>query len=183
MSFAGVIIVSLSDSSKNIPMAEPHPSANPHRLFGDSLALLSAIFYALYSILVKVRVKKESRINLRLFFGYVGLFNVLFCWPIGVLLHLVGLEQFQLPSTSKQIAALCLTTFVTFSSDYLYVLAMMKTTPLVVTVGLSLTIPLAVVGDIFLNKAPTLSVISGALLVCVGFVVIGIGESNTSNVE
>ena len=33
---------------------------------------------------------------------------------------------------------------ITFSSDYIYVIAMLKTTPLVVTVGISLTIPLAV---------------------------------------
>ncbi len=33
---------------------------------------------------------------------------------------------------------------ITLSSDYIYVIAMLKTTPLVVTVGLSLTMPLAV---------------------------------------
>ena len=40
---------------------------------------------------------------------------------------------------------------ITLSSDYIYVLAMLKTTPLVVTIGLSLTMPLAVLGDIALQ--------------------------------
>ncbi|KAF8640597.1 hypothetical protein AX17_000259 [Amanita inopinata Kibby_2008] len=54
---------------------------------------------------------------------------------------------------------------ITLSSDYLYVIAMLKTTPLVVTIGLSLTIPFAVVGDIFLGHPVHTQVISGAILV------------------
>lgn len=66
---------------------------------------------------------------------------------------------------------------ITLSSDYLYVLAMLKTTPLVVTIGLSLTIPLAVVGD-FLRRRPTQGeVIAGAALVLLGFVAVGLDDS------
>jgi len=63
--------------------------------------------------------------------------------------------------------------FITLSSDYIYVLAMLKTTPLVVTVGLSLTIPLAIVGDKALNKATTTQAGFGAFLVLVSFGLIG----------
>jgi solute carrier family 35, member F5 len=63
--------------------------------------------------------------------------------------------------------------FITLSSDYLYVLAMLKTTPLVVTVGLSLTIPLAVIGDFFLHKAAPLQVLFGAALVVLSFFLVG----------
>lgn len=71
---------------------------------------------------------------------------------------------------------------ITLSSDYLYVLAMLKTTPLVVTIGLSLTIPLAVVGD-FLRRRPTQAeVIAGAALVLLGFVAVGLDDS-TEQVE
>jgi len=66
---------------------------------------------------------------------------------------------------------------ITLSSDYLYVLAMLKTTPLVVTIGLSLTIPVAVVGD-FLRHRPTHGgVIAGAMLVLVSFVAVGLDDS------
>lgn len=72
---------------------------------------------------------------------------------------------------------------ITLSSDYLYVLAMLKTTPLVVTIGLSLTIPVAVAGD-FLKQRPTEAVvIGGALLVLLSFVAVGCedsGEQETS---
>ena len=66
---------------------------------------------------------------------------------------------------------------ITFSSDYLYVLAMLKTTPLVVTIGLSLTIPMAVAGDFLLLRPVQAQVIAGALLVFLSFVVIGVENS------
>ena len=68
--------------------------------------------------------------------------------------------------------------FITFSSDYLYVVAMLKTTPLVATVSLSLTIPLAVLGDIFFGKWATIQVMFGAVLVVVSFFVVGWYDSN-----
>lgn len=66
---------------------------------------------------------------------------------------------------------------ITLSSDYLYVLAMLKTTPLVVTVGLSLTMPLAVIGDFFLHKPVALQVIFGAAVVLLSFVAVGLDDA------
>lgn len=36
---------------------------------------------------------------MQLFFGFVGTFNVLLLWPVGVLLHLTGMEPFETPPT------------------------------------------------------------------------------------
>ena len=69
---------------------------------------------------------------------------------------------------------------ITLSSDYLYVIAMLKTTPLVVTIGLSLTMPLAVVGDFILRKPVKLQVIFGAIVVLLSFVAIGLEDSRNS---
>lgn len=43
---------------------------------------------------------------MQLFFGFVGLFNVLFSWPIGVLLHFARIERFELPVSSRVVVAL-----------------------------------------------------------------------------
>ncbi|KAK7064131.1 hypothetical protein R3P38DRAFT_3249713 [Favolaschia claudopus] len=179
-SFGGVILVSVSDSIQPQQPAGPasRPLAHaedlaPHPILGDSLALISALFYALYVILLKVRIRSESRVDMQLFFGFVGLFNILMCWPIGLFLHLIGVETLELPHGSA-VAALAVNMAITLSSDYLYVLAMLKTTPLVVTVGLSLTIPLAVLGDFILGKFTRGQVIFGALLVLLSFVVVGL---------
>ena len=66
---------------------------------------------------------------------------------------------------------------ITISADYLCVLAMLKTTPLIVTVGLSLTIPFAVVIDILRKTAIHGTVVAGALMVVMSFVFIGLDRS------
>ena len=68
---------------------------------GDFLALSSAMFYAFYVTLLKVRIRQESRINMQLFFGFVGLLNIVFLWPLGLILHFTGAETFELPSSGK----------------------------------------------------------------------------------
>ncbi|QRW21418.1 phospholipase [Rhizoctonia solani] len=166
-SFAGSVLVSLADSPGTESPITGSPRFNsghshPQAIVGDFLALGSALFYALYVVLLKVRIGDESRINMQLFFGFVGIFNVLGFWPIGVLLHYTGVEMFEPPSSRKALYAVLLNMFITLSSDFIYVLAMLKTTPLVVTVGLSLTIPLAVAGDLFLGTSTSAQAIVGA---------------------
>lgn len=92
-----------------MPSHTYHPTIAGHApkpLTGDILALLSATFYAFYVILLKARIRTESRIDMQLFFGFVGLFNVLCCWPIGILLHLAGVEKFELPSAGQEVIAI-----------------------------------------------------------------------------
>ncbi|KZT75168.1 hypothetical protein DAEQUDRAFT_720388 [Daedalea quercina L-15889] len=192
-SFGGVVLVSLSDSQQSTPApttpsVEPPPTMqNPITTFasahilGDFLALLSALFYALYVILLKVRIKEESRIDMQLFFGFVGLFNIVACWPIGIFLHLIGIERLELPYTNKAILALLVNMAITLSSDFIYVLAMLKTTPLVVTVGLSLTMPLAVLGDFFLSKPAKVQVVIGAVVVLCSFILVGLEDSRNDS--
>ncbi|KAI8348892.1 hypothetical protein B0O80DRAFT_417765 [Mortierella sp. GBAus27b] len=128
------------------------PAAPSAPLFGDFLALLSAVFYGCYTVLLKVRIRNESRVNMSLFFGYVGLFNLVLLWPMFGVLHLTGIEPFELPTGSKVIWMIVVNAlFGTFLSDYLWLLSMLLTSPLVVTLGLSLSIPLALLGDIFGN--------------------------------
>lgn len=102
------MLVSLSDSrpstSPTVAVRSPPALAvatESVATLGDLLALASALFYALYVTLLKVRIKSESRIDMQLFFGFVGLVNVLACWPIGLLLHLAGFEVFEIPPTRK----------------------------------------------------------------------------------
>ena len=59
----------------------------------------------------------------------------------------------------------------TFASDYFWLLSMLMTTPLVVTLGLSLTIPLAIFGDVFVKGIVMAgSYWLGVLMVFIGFI-------------
>ena len=119
-------------------------------LFGDFLALIGAFFYGCYTVLLKLRIQNESRVNMPLFFGFVGIFNIILLWPIFLVLHFIGLEPLQLPPNSTIWTMIVINALVgTFLSDFLWLLAVLMTSPLTVTLGLSLTIPLALIGDVF----------------------------------
>ncbi|KAJ1732266.1 hypothetical protein LPJ61_002129 [Coemansia biformis] len=147
-------------------------AARPLAWVGDMLALLSAALYGCYVTLLKRRIGDESRLNTPLFFGSVGAANVVLLWPVLVLLHATGIETFQLPPSRGVWAMVLVNALVgTFLSDYLWLLAMLMTSPLIVTLGLSLTIPLSMAGDVLLkglDVAPPYY--AGALLVLAAFV-------------
>ncbi|KAF9434987.1 hypothetical protein BGZ76_007095 [Entomortierella beljakovae] len=157
-SVIGVALVSESDRSDtptillngsltSFDINTPTEPAAP--LFGDFLALMSAVFYGCYTVLLKVRIQNENRVNMSLFFGFVGLFNLVLLWPMFGVLHWTGVEPFELPKDTTVIWMIFINAIVgTFVSDYLWLLSMLMTSPLVVTLGLSLTIPLALLGDV-----------------------------------
>jgi hypothetical protein len=66
---------------------------------------------------------------------------------------------------------------ISLTSNFIYVIAMLKTTPLIVTIGLSLTIPLSVIGDFLLDTPVNGQVMVGAALVVFSFVVVGIDNA------
>src|SRR5437870_3073579 len=128
-----------------MPTDDPHTPSAP--LFGDFLALIGAFFYGCNIVLLKFRIQDESRIDMSMFFGFVGVFNVLLLWPAFWILDLTGIESFQLPPDSTVWTIVAINALIgTFLSDYLWLLATFMTSPLVVTLGLSLTIPLALLG-------------------------------------
>ncbi|CAO3637665.1 unnamed protein product [Mucor fragilis] len=184
VSLIGVSLVSYSDHLSggddivdNDPLLADqghYLSSIPAPLIGDFLALLGAIFYGCYTTLLKLRIGSEDRIDMSLFFGFVGAFNVLLLWPMIPLLNYIGLETFQLPMNATLWVIILLNAFIgTFLSDYLWLLSMLMTSPLVVTLGISLTIPLALIGDIvFKGFMPGVKYSIGALLVVAGFLAV-----------
>ncbi|CAO3572146.1 unnamed protein product [Mortierella alpina] len=172
-SVIGVALVSESDRGSESPTnnfeAKPNEPRAP--LFGDFLALLSALFYGCYTVLLKVRIQNESRVNMSLFFGFVGLFNIVLLWPMFGVLHWTGIEPFELPSDKTVVWMIGVNAIVgTFVSDYLWLLSMLMTSPLVVTLGLSLTIPLALLGDVVgYGRVLGAAYWVGAALVLAGF--------------
>lgn len=104
-SFIGIALVSLSDTSPTTPSpGDTTPSdADVHRapLWGDLLALLSALIGASYLVLFKHRVRDEARLDVRLLFGLMGLVNSVSLLPLGLLLHVVGAERFVVPAGTR----------------------------------------------------------------------------------
>lgn len=107
-SLIGIILISRVDLSKSdtgdatdgSEGSFPHKSSGEIAL-GDAMAAFSAILYGLYTVVMKKQVGDESRVNMPLFFGLVGFFNIIFLWPGFFVMHWTGLEPFSLPETSR----------------------------------------------------------------------------------
>lgn len=120
---------------------------------GDALALLSAVLYGLYTVMLKQTTVAAAplELNMPLFFGLVGTWNLVLLLPVFPVLHWTGIETFQLPPSARIWWILILNSVSAFASDLAWAYAMVLTSPLVVTVGLSLTIPLSLVGEMVIQ--------------------------------
>ena len=101
---------------------------------------------------MKKRMGNEARVDMMLFFGLVGLYNVIILLPGFLLLHYTGVERFELPPTRRILTIVLVNSATSLVSDICWAYAMLLTSPLVVTVGLSLTIPLSLIGQMILNS-------------------------------
>lgn len=102
-SLAGIVLISsvdLSGSSNDNRGSFPHKTVTEIAI-GDGMALVSAVLYGIYAVFMKKRIGDESRVNMPVFFGLVGLFNLLLLWPGFLILHFTGVERFELPQDSR----------------------------------------------------------------------------------
>jgi solute carrier family 35, member F5 len=171
-SFVGILLVSHADlttpakstsdaypstsasGGNNPSITNPFPTKQASELFlGDTFAFLSAIIYGAYTITLKRSTIRAAplQLNMPLFFGLVGLCNALLLFPLFPVLHYTHIERFQLPPTPRIWKILIINSVFSLLSDICWAYAMVLTSPLVVTVGLSLTIPLSLVGEIVLQ--------------------------------
>ncbi|UKZ70422.1 uncharacterized protein TrAtP1_011402 [Trichoderma atroviride] len=150
-SLTGVALISMVDlSGKSDENRGSFPHKTPGQIaLGDTMAFMSAVLYGIYVTVMKRRVGNEDKVNMQLFFGLVGVFNLSLLWPLFFVLHWTEMEPFELPPTSQIWTIIIVNAIASFVSDLSWALAMLLTTPLVVTVGLSLTIPLSLIGEIF----------------------------------
>ena len=105
-------------------------------------------------------------------FGMMGIVCTLALLPLFPLLHYGGVEKFELPpSRSATISLLVNAATSTVLPDMLLAQAIMMTSPLVATLGLSLMIPLSVFADYARGLANlSLQFFIGTVFVFVGFV-------------
>lgn len=136
---------------------------------------------------------------MQLLFGYIGLFNALFFFPVLLilvsLLVLHSLISYLLFSLSMNyqlffkvdqcasanaavVGGITLTgLFDNVISDYLWARAVVLTSPTVATIGMSITIPLGMVSDLMLDKqSPSILSGIGACMVLLGFVFLNIND-------
>ena len=171
-SLAGIILISSVDLTGNPDKNRgdfPHKS-HKELAIGDVFALASALLYGVYTTVMKKRIGDEARVDMPLFFGFVGLFNLVILLPGFVVLHFTKIETFELPPTRRITTIVLVNSATSLVSDFCWAYSMLLTSPLVVTVGLSLTIPLSLFGQMVVNSQTSSAIYwIGAAIVFVSF--------------
>uniref|UniRef100_A0A3B3ZIT9 Solute carrier family 35 member F5 n=1 Tax=Periophthalmus magnuspinnatus TaxID=409849 RepID=A0A3B3ZIT9_9GOBI len=142
LSMGGVALVSLSSMDNH----------DEKGAIGSLWSLAGAMLYAVYIVMIKRRVDREDKLDIPMFFGFVGLFNLLLLWPGFLLLHYTGFEAFELPSQLVWTYILINGLIGTVLSEFLWLWGCFLTSSLIGTLALSLTIPLSIMADICMQK-------------------------------
>lgn len=162
---AGAVLVSFSDTSNA-------DSSGGNTWWGDALALFSACMYALYTTAIRRLVPDGGDVDISAFFGFLGLFNAILLAPLVLTLHLTHVEDLTQITPLFVGCMLVKGLFDNVISDLLWARAIQLTSPTLATVALTLTIPMAMLSDVFIAKAHLQPLmIIGAVVVAAGFVV------------
>uniref|UniRef100_UPI00398E7D32 solute carrier family 35 member F5-like isoform X9 n=1 Tax=Pristiophorus japonicus TaxID=55135 RepID=UPI00398E7D32 len=137
----GVALVSLSSND-----------AEGKGTIGSLWSLTGAVLYAVYIVMIKRKVDREDKLDIPMFFGFVGLFNLLLLWPGFFLLHYTGFEAFEFPTKTVWMYILINGLIGTVLSEFLWLWGCFLTSSLIGTLALSLTIPLSMIADIYMKK-------------------------------
>ncbi|XP_063788957.1 solute carrier family 35 member F5 isoform X2 [Pseudophryne corroboree] len=163
LSIGGVVLVSLSGTD----------NSRDKDTIGSLWSLLGAMLYAVYIVMIKRKVDREDKLDIPMFFGFVGLFNLLLLWPGFFLLHYTNFEAFEFPNKLVWMYLVINGLVGTVLSEFLWLWGCFLTSSLIGTLALSLTIPLSIIADICMQKVSFSWVFfAGALPVFVSFFIV-----------
>ena len=145
---------------------------------GNLTTLLSALAYGLYAAQLKLEIPTEEHTPMPYLFGLFGALILIGVAPCIAIVHVLKVERFAPPGGETLLALLLNGLFGSVVSNMLLARAMVLASPLVATVGLSLSIPLAIASDVMRGRSGFMDVrpILGTIAVWAGFLGVSAAE-------
>jgi len=156
-------------------LAKDSTSGNSEDFWGDVCALVGAVMYGVYTTAIRKYLPDDAGISVSLFFGFVGLFSLVVLAIFCVVFNYTGVESLQ--GLTWEIVGLLFVQGLLNNvlADYLWAVAIMYTSTTTATIGLSLTVPMAIFSDWIVNDMkPGYITFISSVLVLGGFVVLAI---------
>jgi solute carrier family 35, member F5 len=160
LTLLGAVLVSLNGAN----------SAVNSTWWGIALSLCSAVAYGCYTTCLRKLVPEDGPVRVQVLFGCIGALCGVTVGPIVAVLHVTGVMRIPPLSGSLVALILCKGLFDNVLSDVLWAWAIQLTSATLATIGLALTIPLAMVSDLLVHgTVPGATMAGGSCLVVLGF--------------
>lgn len=138
------------------------------RLGGNLMSLASSACYGLHSVVLRKLSKGDSsRVSFPLLLALTGTYSMVFLWPAFILLHYTGAEIFVWPYDLASWASILFNViFGSLVPAYLWTAAFELTTPMIVALGISCTVPLTLIFEVvYSHEVQWYSLVAGGLVV------------------
>jgi len=186
LSCSGVVLMTQDPASGDTNTS--NQNSGLESVVGSILVLGAAIFYALYEVIFKKWLDGRDSVALvNTISGLLGLTNVMIFWiPLIILNYLPptwtwAYEAFELPNRS-QFSFLLGNAILAFSFNIFLMLSVSLASPLAVSLGCMLTIPVSGVADAIIHGDTfSTTAITGSLLIFAGFVLLTFADMEVVN--
>ncbi|KAL4110084.1 hypothetical protein PRIC1_001777 [Phytophthora ramorum] len=156
-------------------LANDSSDGTSESFWGNVCALIGAIMYGVYTTAIRKYLPDDAGMSVSLFIGFVGVFSLVALGILCIIFNYTGVES--LRNLTWEIVGLLFVQGLLNNvlADYLWAVSIMYTSTTTATIGLSLTVPMAILSDWIVNDiSPNYVTFISSVLVLGGFVVLAV---------